>query len=110
MRLILVAVLISINMVAVAMVDAHATSGLGCLYVVNVESWDTLNMRSKPSARSAVVDRLQPNGHGIIHLERACGPKLRPWGQRWCLVKHYYGDRVTKGYVKARFIRDSDCP
>ncbi len=110
MRLILVAVILSIHMVAAAMVDARATSGPGCLYVVNVANWDTLNMRAKPSARSSVVDRLKPGGHVIIHLERACGPKSRPWGQRWCLVKHYAGNRTTTGFVKARYIRDSDCP
>ncbi|PHP68275.1 hypothetical protein CSC94_06390 [Zhengella mangrovi] len=89
---------------------AHATSGPGCLYVVNVASWDTLNMRSRPSASSRIVDRLRPGAHGIIHLDDTCVPLSRPWGSRWCPVTHYDGDRVTSGWVKARFVRDSDCP
>jgi hypothetical protein len=87
-----------------------ATSGPGCLVVVNVESWDILNMRSRPSASSRIVDQLEPGNHGIIHLDRACAPLSLPWSQRWCKVSHYDGDDVTRGYVKARFVRDSDCP
>lgn len=89
---------------------AQATSGPGCLVVVNVASWDVLNMRVRPSASSRIVDQLEPRHHGIIHLDRACAPRSAPWGQRWCKVSHYDGDRVTRGYVKARYIRDSDCP
>ncbi|HMQ58001.1 MAG TPA: SH3 domain-containing protein [Rhizobiaceae bacterium] len=89
---------------------AHATSGPGCLYVVNVGAGDTLNMRARPSASARVTDRLVPGQHGIIHLDAACSPKSRPWGQRWCPVTHYNGDRTTKGWVKARFVRDSECP
>jgi hypothetical protein len=89
---------------------AHATSGPGCLIVHNVASWDTLNMRSRASASARIVDRLKPGAHGIIHLDRPCGPTSRPWAERWCKVTHYNGDRVTRGFVKARFVRDSDCP
>ncbi len=89
---------------------SSATSGPGCLYVVNVAPYDVLNMRARPSARSAIVDQLPPRRHGIIHLDAKCRPLSRPWGSRWCPVTHYDGDRVTKGYVKARYIRDSDCP
>ncbi|MGI9355806.1 MAG: SH3 domain-containing protein [Rhizobiaceae bacterium] len=110
MRLIITIVIIAIHMAASAAIEARATSGPGCLYVVNVANWDRLNMRARPSARSPVVDRLKQGAHGILHLERTCGPKSRPWGQRWCRIKHYNGDRVTTGYVKARYVRDSDCP
>jgi hypothetical protein len=89
---------------------ARATSGPGCLVVVNVESWDVLNMRARPTASSRIVDQLEPGNHGIIHLDRACAPLSLPWPQRWCKVSHYDGDEVTRGYVKARFVRDSDCP
>ena len=34
---------------------ALATSGPGCYQVVNVESWDVLNLRSRASAKSAIV-------------------------------------------------------
>jgi hypothetical protein len=90
--------------------SAQATSGPGCLVVVNVASWDVLNMRARPSASSRIVGQLEPGNHGIIHLDRPCTPTRLPWGQRWCLVSHYDGDGVTRGYVKARFVRDSDCP
>ncbi|WP_147440283.1 hypothetical protein [Notoacmeibacter ruber] len=89
---------------------SFATSGPGCLYVVNVAPYDVLNMRARPSARSAIVDQLPPRRHGIIHLDAKCIPLNRPWGSRWCPVTHYESDRVTKGYVKARYVRDSDCP
>lgn len=90
--------------------QAEATSGPGCLYVVNVASWDALNMRAGPSARTRVVDRLRPNAHGIIHLDSQCVPLHRPWGSRWCPVTHYNGNYTRSGWVKARYVRDSDCP
>lgn len=89
---------------------SHATSGPGCLVVVNVASWDALNMRKRPSANAPIVDRLVPGQHGIIHLDAACRPKSLEWAKRWCPVTHYNGDRTTHGWVKARFVRDSDCP
>ena len=89
---------------------AAATSGPGCLRVVNVESWDWLNMRARPSASARIVDRLHPTRHGIISLRGDCVPKSRPWGSRWCPVRHFDGDRTSRGWVKARFVRDSDCP
>jgi len=110
MRIIITTVVIAIHIVASAAIEARATSGPGCLYVVNVANWDTLNMRASPSAKSQIVDKLKPRTDGILHLEQACTPKHRPWAKRWCLIKHYNGDSVTTGYVKARFIRDSDCP
>lgn len=89
---------------------AQATSGPGCLRVVNVESWDRLNMRARPSASSRIVDRLHPSRHGIISLRGECVPKSRPWGSRWCPVMHFDGGHTSRGWVKARFVRDSDCP
>lgn len=89
---------------------ALATSGPGCLVVVNVAYNDALNMRAQPSASSRIVDVLVPGRHGIIHLDAACKPLNRPWSSRWCPVTHYDGDGVTKGWVKARYVRDSDCP
>jgi hypothetical protein len=89
---------------------ALATSGPGCLYVVNVAANDALNMRVSPSASAGVVDRLIPAQHGIIHLDGVCRPKWKAWGSRWCPVTHYNGDKITKGWVKARYVRDSDCP
>jgi hypothetical protein len=87
-----------------------ATSGSGCLVVVNVASNDALNVRARASASSMIVDRLAFGRHGIIHLDGKCIPESRAWASRWCPVTHYNGDRVTKGWVKARFVRDSECP
>ena len=87
-----------------------ATTGPGCLVVVNVPYGDVLNMRAGASASSAIVDRLVPGQHGIIHLDAACKPLSIPWASRWCPVTHYNGDRTTHGWVKARFVRDSECP
>ncbi len=89
---------------------AMATSGPGCLRVVNVESWDALNVRARADSSSRVVDRLRPGRHGIISLRGECVPKSRPWGSRWCPITHYDGDYTTRGWVKARFVRDSECP
>ena len=90
--------------------SAHATSGPGCLIVTNVAYDDVLNLRSRPRATSRIVDQLVPGEHGIIHLDAPCTPYNRPWAQRWCRVSHYNGDEVTHGWVKARYVRDSDCP
>lgn len=97
-------------MLAAATLPAAATSGPGCLVVVNVASNDALNMRAKPTASSAIVDILVPGRHGIIHLDGRCEPLTVAWGSRWCPVTHYNGDRTTRGWVKARFVRDSECP
>ncbi len=93
-----------------AAAPALATSGPGCLVVVNVARNDALNMRSRPSASARIVDILVPRRHGIIHLDGPCRPSSVPWANRWCPVTHYDGDDVTRGWVKARFVRDSDCP
>lgn len=87
-----------------------ATSGPGCLVVVNVAYDDVLNVRARPSASSRIVDALDPENHGIIRLNGKCRPLSVPWGSRWCPVTIYDGDGTTRGWVKARFVRDSDCP
>lgn len=90
--------------------SAGATRGPGCLVVVNIAPGDVLNMRAAPSASARIVDVLVPEQHGIIHLDAKCTPANLAWAKRWCPVTHYNGDRTTKGYVKARFVRDSECP
>lgn len=89
---------------------AHATTGPGCLVVVNVAVGDVLNVRVKPSAQSSIVDVLPPGRHGIIHLDGDCRPKSLPWPSRWCPVTVYDGGDVVKGWVKARVVRNSECP
>ena len=98
------------TMLVASVPPANATSGPGCLYVVNVAHWDALNMRSRPSASSRIVDRLKPGRHGILRLERPCIPLSQPWAQRWCPVTHYNGYATVRGWVKARYVRDSHCP
>jgi hypothetical protein len=103
-------VLLAVSFIGLLAPVASATTGPGCLVVVNVARDDALNMRSRPSADSRVVDMLVPGRHGIIHLDAECQPKSVAWSSRWCPVTHYSGDRTTKGWVKARFVRDSECP
>jgi hypothetical protein len=87
-----------------------ATSGPGCLVVVNVAYDDVLNIRARPSASSRIVGALEPDNQGIIRLNGQCRPLSVAWGSRWCPVTVYDGDGTTRGWVKARFVRDSDCP
>ena len=102
--------LVAFSMALAIPAPAQATSGPGCLVVVNVAADDALNMRSRPSASSRIVDVLVPGHHGIIHLDDSCRPLSVSWGSRWCPVTHYNGDRTTRGWVKARYVRDSECP
>ncbi|MEO8669030.1 MAG: SH3 domain-containing protein [Bauldia sp.] len=95
---------------AVTASPALATSGPGCLVVVNVARNDALNVRAAPSSSARIVDVLPPGRHGIIHLDADCTPKSQPWASRWCPITHYNGDSVRKGWIKARYVRDSDCP
>lgn len=90
--------------------SAAATTGRGCLAVVNVALDDVLNLRSWPSASARIVDTLQPQRHGILHLDGQCEPSSVAWGSRWCPVTHYDGDRTIRGWLKARYVRDSECP
>jgi hypothetical protein len=87
-----------------------ATTGPGCLTVVNVANWDRLNLRAAPRANARIVRRIDPANYGILSLARRCAPLNVPWAQRWCKVTHYDEGGGKTGYVKARFVRDSECP
>lgn len=93
-----------------AIAPAQATTGPGCLRVVNVPYWDVLNIRARPSASSAIVGRINPRGHGVISLRGNCIPYTTSWPNRWCPIAHYSGYGTEQGWVKARYVRDSDCP
>jgi hypothetical protein len=91
---------------------AFATSGPGCLRVVNVPPGDVLNIRKRPNASSPVTGSIVSAQQGIISLRGACKPLNVAWGSRWCPVDYYSGgpNDPARGWVKARFVRDSDCP
>jgi hypothetical protein len=64
--------------------SAQATSGPGCLRIVNVAANDVLNVRSRPSAAAPVVEALDPEQHGILHLDRVPDhPLQRQCGDAW---------------------------
>ena len=93
-----------------AVSPSFATTGPGCLNIVNVAPDDVLNMRASASSKAPIVDKIVHKGQGILHLDGKCVPLSRRWGSRWCPITRYSGDGTTKGWVKARFVRDSDCP
>lgn len=101
---------LAVLMYAAALAPAGATSGPGCFYVVNVASWDVLNIRSGPSHKTAVVGTIDPNSHGIIAQSGACVPRGKPLRRRWCPIAHYSGAGTTRGFVKRSFLAPSDCP
>jgi hypothetical protein len=90
--------------------SAHATSGPGCLRVVNVASWDVLNIRRQPNANSRIVGEIDPNDYGIIALNGPCRPKSTAWRNRWCPITYYDDQTQVRGWVRARFVRDRECP
>lgn len=92
------------------MSPSFATTGPGCLYIVNVAQDDVLNMRARASSKAPIVDKIPNKGQGILRLDGQCVPLSRPWGSRWCPITRYSGDAITKGWVKARFVRDTECP
>ena len=95
-----------------ALSPAGATSGPGCLRVVNIASGDVLNIRRNPDASSRIVGAIDPENQGIISLRGKCKPLNIAWGSRWCPIAYYSGgpNDPARGWVKARFVRDSDCP
>jgi hypothetical protein len=89
---------------------ALATSGWGCFRVVNVLSGDVLNLRATPDSKSAVVDRLAPDKHGILAEAGPCKPiNVKP-SRQWCPLTHYNGDHTTKGWARLVFLAPSQCP
>ena len=89
---------------------ALATTGKGCLHVRNIASGDKLWLRVAPQLTSKILLGLTPDGPAIIHLDGACVPKSQAYARRWCPVSVYADDGHLQGYVKARFVRDSECP
>lgn len=102
-----------VNLTSLGVVSpAGATSGPGCLRVVNIAPGDVLNIRRTPNASSRIAGSIDPDNQGIISLRGVCKPLSLPWRSRWCPVAYYSGgpNDPVRGWVKARFVRDSDCP
>ena len=91
---------------------AAATTGPGCLRVVNIAPDDVLNVRKRPNAASRIVAAIIPSQQGILHLDGKCRPLSAAWGNRWCPVSYFTGSPgdPVRGFVKARFVRDQECP
>ena len=91
---------------------ANATSGPGCLRVVNVPAGDVLNIRKRPNPSSSVTGVIIPEQQGVISLRGTCKPLNIAWGSRWCPVWYFTGSPgdPVKGWVKARYVRDNECP
>lgn len=91
---------------------ANATTGPGCLRVINIGPGDVLNIRRRPDASSRIPAAIDPDQQGILSLNGACKPLSAPWGSRWCPVKYDTGspNDPVRGFVKARFVRNSQCP
>ena len=92
--------------------SAAATTGPGCLRVVNIAPGDVLNIRNRANAASRVVAIIKPASQGILHLDGKCRPRSVAWGNRWCPVSYFTGgpNDPVRGFVKARFVRDQECP
>lgn len=91
---------------------ALATTGPGCLRVVNIAANDVLNLRRRPIASSQILAKIPLPQQGIVHLDGKCVPSTSPWKSRWCPVSYFTGspNDPIKGWVKARYVRDQECP
>jgi hypothetical protein len=86
-----------------ATLPASATTGPGCYRVVNVPSWDVLNVRKWPSPRSAIVMALSSETYAIISARGACRAG-------WCPVNVTSEFGTKRGWIKARYLTSSECP
>ncbi|MEM6498851.1 MAG: SH3 domain-containing protein, partial [Pseudomonadota bacterium] len=68
--------------------------------VTGVAADDVLNVRSKPTTRSAVVGTLQPGASGI----RLIGQPKQNGRTRWQRIQH----RKVIGWVNQRFLEQSE--
>ena len=75
-----------------ASTDAEACAFCGKYQVIGVESWDTLNVRSGPSASHQKVGALPFNGRNIRMAGQCVG--------KWCTIK-FFG---TKAWVNTDYL------
>ena len=76
------------------------------LCVVNVPSWDVLNVRERPSASAPIINTLKQGQHGPIWANGTCVPRDRAPDSRWCPIMIGAGSGVGVGWVKARYIAE----
>ncbi|HUG60838.1 MAG TPA: hypothetical protein VMP03_03280 [Methylomirabilota bacterium] len=82
-----------------------------CLAVDNVERWDFLNIREKPSHLSAIAAAITPGTPAVMWVRGPCVPLDERPTRRWCPVDYYPLPTVVRtGYVKAFFTKETDCP
>ena len=86
--------------------------------VVDVASNDVLNIRTQPTARSAIIGIIPPNGNGIQNLGCQGGLSYAQWQSAspaereaarkrvWCQI--YY--RGVKGWVAGWFLAEGSAP
>ncbi|WP_375588303.1 hypothetical protein ABWH89_13305 [Hoeflea alexandrii] len=88
-----------------------SSSVLACFNVVNVEPDDVLNMRASYSFQSDIVGTIPPDHQpGSVFAIGVCMPRDRPEPQRWCAVAYESPSGRINGWVKRRFIEDTQCP
>ena len=80
--------------------------------MVNIAAGEVLNVRKRTNAASRIVAAIIPAQQGILHLDGKCRPLSAAWGSRWCPVSYFTGSPgdPVRGFVKARFVRDQECP
>ncbi|MEM1377112.1 MAG: SH3 domain-containing protein [Pseudomonadota bacterium] len=91
---------------AISATALNPQSAYADLCVVNVASWDVLNVRERPSASSPIVNTLKQGQHGPIWSNGTCIPQNRDPGSRWCPIMIGAGSGVGTGWVKARYIAE----
>jgi hypothetical protein len=82
---------------------AAATTGAGCYRPTNVPAWDVLNVRQRPTARSAIVMALSSETYAIIAGRGRCL-------KGWCPVSVSDERGTKRGWIKARYLASSECP
>ena len=109
-RTLALSILLGLWALSASALMANATTAGICYQVRNVESWDVLNIRIQRSAKSKIIGSIPPTQHGIIAKEGFCEPKSLPVNSRWCQIAYYNGNITMRGYVKRRFLEQSECP
>jgi hypothetical protein len=90
---------------------AIPASARGCLSVINVEAWDFLNIRARPSHTSDIVAAIAPGTPSVLWSTGPCIPRSEVPTRRWCPVDYHPLPTVVRsGYVKAYFTRSVECP